>query len=85
MISRLPGKASRTLVDLRGFQRVSICILEAKPGKFDIKRREPGILFISFSKLIHSSYYSDYDVNIDFLVNSMSLAMSFKTCNDMMT
>ena len=26
---------------------VSTCVLEAKPGKLDIKRREPGILFIS--------------------------------------
>ena len=25
----------------------STCVLEAEPGKFDIKRREPGILFIS--------------------------------------
>ena len=34
MISSLPGKALRTLVD-------STCVLEAEPGKLDIKRHEP--------------------------------------------
>ena len=29
------------------FRDDSTCVLEAKPGKLDIKRREPGILFIS--------------------------------------
>ena len=38
MISSLPGKALRMLVDIAGL---------AKPGKRFIKRREPGILFIS--------------------------------------
>ena len=38
--SSLPGMASRRLVD-------STCILKAKPGKLDVRRREPGILFIS--------------------------------------
>ena len=27
----------------------STCVLKAEPGKLDIKRREPGILFISLS------------------------------------
>ena len=31
----------------RGLPRDSTCVLKAKPGKFDIKRPEPGILFIS--------------------------------------
>ena len=49
MISSLPGKVSRMLVDIArlGNPRDSTCVLEAKPGKLDIKRREPGILFIS--------------------------------------
>ena len=40
MISSLSGKALRMLVDMAGL---------AEPGKLFIKRREPGILFISFS------------------------------------
>ena len=43
----LQGKASRTLVDIPRLVSNSTCVLEAKPGKLDIKRREPGILFIS--------------------------------------
>ena len=35
------------LVELRGLPSESICVLQAKPGKLDIERREPGILFIS--------------------------------------
>ena len=48
LISSLPGKALRTLVD-------STCVLKAEPGKLDIKRREPGILFISLPIVEHSS------------------------------
>ena len=40
LISSLPGKAPRMLSD-------STCILEAEPGKADIKRRQPVILLIS--------------------------------------
>ena len=39
LISSLPGKASRTPVE--------IARLEPEPSKLDTKRREPGILFIS--------------------------------------
>ena len=46
-ISSLPGKALRMLVESRGLPSDSSCILKAEPGKLDIKRREPGILFIS--------------------------------------
>ena len=35
------------LVESRGLTSDSTCVLEAEPGKLDIKRREPGILFIS--------------------------------------
>ena len=31
----------------RGLPSNSTCVLKAEPGKLDIKRREPGILFIS--------------------------------------
>ena len=35
------------LVESRGLPSDSTCILKAEPGKLDIKRLEPGILFIS--------------------------------------
>ena len=35
------------LVESRGLPSDSTCVLEAEPGKLDIKRRKPGILFIS--------------------------------------
>ena len=35
------------MLTLRGLPSDSTCILKAEPGKLDIKRREPGILFIS--------------------------------------
>ena len=47
LIPSLPGKALRMLVESRGLPRDSICVLDAEPGKLDIKRCEPGILFIS--------------------------------------
>ena len=46
-ISGLSGKAMRRLVDSRGLPSDSTCVLEGEPGKLDIKRHEPGILFIS--------------------------------------
>ena len=54
LISSLPGKALRTLVELRGLPSDSTCVLKAEPGKLDIKRRKPGILF-SVYKFVHSS------------------------------
>ena len=47
LISSLPDKASRKLVELQGLPSDSSCFLIAKPGKLDIKRCKPGILFIS--------------------------------------
>ena len=47
LISSLPGKAWRKLLTSRGLPSDSRYVLKAEPGKLDIKRREPGILFIS--------------------------------------
>ena len=41
LISSLPGKALRTFVDI------------ARPGKLDIKRREPGIVGQICEKIVH--------------------------------
>ena len=46
------------LVGLRGLLSHLTCALKAEPGKLDIKRREPGILFIdSLFKLATMMYY----------------------------
>ena len=37
----------------RGLPSDSTCVLKAEPGKLDIKRREPGILFISLPIVEH--------------------------------
>ena len=47
MISSLPGKALRMLVEPRGLPSDSTCVLEAEHGKHDTKGRKPGNLFIS--------------------------------------
>ena len=35
------------LLTSQGLPSDSTCVLEAEPGKLDINRRDPGILFIS--------------------------------------
>ena len=47
LISSLPGKALRKLLTSRGLLSESTFVLEAEPGKLDIKRHKPGILFIN--------------------------------------
>ena len=50
----------------RGLLSDSTCVLEAEPGKLDIRRREPCILFISLpSGFILQT--NENDVMIDFL------------------
>ena len=68
----------------RGLPSDSTCVLKAEPGKLDIKRREPGILFISLP-IVDTLHTSDYDVFFYFCVDSASLATSFKKCNVIMT
>ena len=47
LISSLAGKALRTLVDIARLAERFSMRSQAEPGKLDIKRREPGIPFIS--------------------------------------
>ena len=61
------------LLTRRGLPSDSIFLLEAKPGKLDIKRRETGILFISLSTV------SLFKLIIDFCLDLASLATSFKS------
>ena len=49
LISSLPGKALRMLVESRGLPSDSTSVLKALPGKLHIERLNPGILFISLS------------------------------------
>ena len=54
MVSSLPGKAMRTLVE-----SLSPSVLKAEPGKLDIKRREPGRLpIVSLFKLAIMTLFS---------------------------
>ena len=46
-------------VEVWGWPSDSTCILEAEPGKLDIIRLKPGVLFIIFYKLVHSLNYCD--------------------------
>ena len=47
LISTLPTKVLRMLVELQGLSSNLTCGLKAEPGKPYIKRHEPCILFIS--------------------------------------
>ena len=68
------------LVESRGLPSDSTCFLEAESGKLDIKRQEPGFLFIN----LHVGLLFKQGI-IDFHVDSMSLTPSFKKYNVMMT
>ena len=46
LMSSLPGSALRTHVELVASLAMSTRVLKALPGKFDIKRREPDLLYI---------------------------------------
>ena len=67
----------------QGLPSDSTCLLKAESGKLDIKRCEPGILFISIPT-VSPLQTSDYDVLFNFCVDSASLTMSFKKCNVIM-
>ena len=52
-MSSLPGKALRTLVDIARLAERFNMHSQSQPGKLDIKRYEPGILFISLPIVSH--------------------------------
>ena len=47
LISGLPDKVLRTLVDIARLAELFNMHSQSEPGKLDIKRHDPGILFIS--------------------------------------
>ena len=71
-VSCLSGKASTMLVEFQGLSSNSICVLKTKPDKFDIERREHGILFYQFTHCF-TIQNNDYDVIIEFLDDSTSV------------
>ena len=60
-----------------GLLRDSTCVLKAKPGKLDIKRCKPGILFISLPSFTLQT--SDYDIIFYFCVDSVLLGCHSKS------
>ena len=57
LISSLPDSASRTHVESLGSLAMSTDVLEALPGKLDIKRHSPSILYVH-DKLIDVFLFS---------------------------
>ena len=55
LISSLPGKALRTLVEWLGLPSDSTCVLEAEPDKLGIKRLETWYSIHQITNLIHYS------------------------------
>ena len=49
LISSLPSRALRMPVESGGLPSNMTCFLEAEPGELDIKRCQPGILFINLT------------------------------------
>ena len=48
LINRIPGSSLA----------MSTSVLKALPGKLDIKRHSPSILFVSFPDLCHPAYFT---------------------------
>ena len=63
------------LLTLRGLPSDSTYVLNDEPGELDIKKREPGILFISLSHCF-TIQTSDYGEIFDFV-----LIQHHKRCN----
>ena len=70
LISRLPGKASRTLVESRDLSSNSSCVLEAEPGKPDITLMQPKrVKFTNCSQFLsHTLFGLDFHFSINFLL-----------------
>ena len=47
LISSLPGSALRRMLNHSASLAMSTCVLKALPGKLDIKRHSPSILYLS--------------------------------------
>ena len=72
------------LLTSRGLPSDSTCIFKAVPGKLDIKRQEPGILFISLPCWF-TLQTSENDIVIKFLCWFSVIGDVFQKCNVIMT
>ena len=50
------------MLTLQGLPSDSTCVRKADPGKLDIKRREPGILFISLPIVTGGHQWNYYEI-----------------------
>ena len=85
LMSSLPGKALRTLVESEALPSIPACIIKAEPGKLDIKRCVLGnlVFYLLVYPLVDSSSWG-LRSNYRFSVDSTS-SRSFKKCNVMLT
>ena len=85
LISSLPGKVLRTLVDIATLGR-AIQHAFSKPSLVNLISKDTNLVFyLSVFPLLKTLRTSDYDVISDVCVDSASLATSFKKCNLIMT
>ena len=83
LISGLPGKVLRTLVDSEASQGIQHAF--SKINRVNMISKDANLVFyLSVYPLFHIQT-SDYDVFFYFCVNSVSLATALKKCNVIMT
>ena len=68
LISSLPGSALRTHVESLGIA-MSTSVLKALPGKLDIKRHSPSILYLYLLALVYRSSCDYVECNICLRMN----------------
>ena len=85
LISSLPGKALRTLVDIA--RQASRCQQAfSKPCLVNLISKDMNlVIYLSVYPLLNTLQTSDYDVIFYFCVDSASFATSYKKCNVIMT
>ena len=54
LISSLPGSALKCMLNRSASLTMSTSVLKALPGKLDIKRHSPGILYVYIYSMAHT-------------------------------
>ena len=78
LISSLPGSALRMHVESLGKPPVSTCVLKALPGKLDIKRRSPSILYLQHTGIPTICLYN-CELNLIILCVKIKTIINFLT------
>ena len=73
LISSLPGSVLRTHVDRSTSLAMSTSVLKTLPGKLDIKRHSPSILYISASLAMSTSVLKTLPGKLDIKRHSPSI------------